>query len=66
MGMNKSIQYAIFCENWGPGICPQGFEDFADIKSPTQYFKRKGWVRTGGDKWYCPDCAKRMGIKWGQ
>lgn len=57
MGIGKSIQYSIFCENY---IECNGMEDFAVRESPQREFKKLGWFKDERyhNVWYCPECVK--------
>lgn len=59
MGIGKSIQYSIFCENY---IECNGFEDFAERESPQNHFKKIGWRQDKNflNCWYCPECVKKL------
>lgn len=73
MGIVKSIQYSIFCENYyiqeNHELSCNNFEDFKDLdalymmhkkkRTPQQHFKKLGY-RKIDSKWYCPDCVAKM------
>lgn len=65
MGIGKSIQYNMFCENY---LDCNGMEDYKEFpygKSPRRYFKQLGWVKDAryDNVWYCKNCAEKLGLK---